>query len=444
MRSRPRPPTAFRPELRAGQRRTSRRHAPAARRHRARHRHARRSRPRAHAVPRVTAARGRRRRSALRARPARGDAGGGRHDRRQRRRRPRALGPRDLARPRHAALHADRAHPPRAGLGRGGRHARGDGRRGRARRGRLVHPRRPRHRPAPRAQRAPARGRAALVASRPTSRAATGSRRAPAAGDRRPPAHAHRHGRTASSAFQEWLVGHRARRRRAARCASRASPARARRRACSRRSRAPTASCSRPPTRSSRSIRSSPSTACAPRSRRAASDVVAITPMIGADAVKGPLAGMLETLGHERLGRRRRRHPGARSRPRSCSTPPMRRARPRCARSALRAACRADADARRRTPPPRSPAPRSRCDRRRGHRAARAARARAGRRPRRAARWPPRSAARAACSDGDVVVRRAEGGLEGRGPQRRARRRAAVRRRRSRSPATRAIRACSS
>ncbi len=28
-------------------------------------------------------------------------------------------------------------------------------------------------------------------------------------------------------------------------------------------------------------------------------DVVAITPMVGARAVKGPLAGMLETLGHE-------------------------------------------------------------------------------------------------------------------------------------------------
>ena len=50
-----------------------------------------------------------------------------RDDRRQRRRRPRALGPLDLARPRHAALHADRPHPSRAGLGRGRRHARGDG-----------------------------------------------------------------------------------------------------------------------------------------------------------------------------------------------------------------------------------------------------------------------------------------------------------------------------
>ena len=60
--------------------------------------------------------------------------------------------------------------------------------------------------------------------------------------------------------------------------------------------------------------------------------VVAITPMIGAQAVKGPLAGMLETLGHE-VGRRRRRALySPRWRAGSCSTRPIEAARPTCAR----------------------------------------------------------------------------------------------------------------
>ena len=74
-------------------------------------------------------------------------------------------------------------------------------------------------------------------------------------------------------------------------------------------------------------------------------DVVAITPMIGAQAVKGPLAGMLETLGHEvsRRGRRRaswRRSLPVRARQR------RRGARGRHARARDARDVRADADAR--------------------------------------------------------------------------------------------------
>ncbi len=224
-------------------------------------------------------------------------------------------------------------------------------------------------------------------------------------------------------------------------CASRACRARARRPACSRPSRAPIASCSRPPTRSSRSIRSWRSTgvreAVAARRER----VVAITPMIGGAAVKGPLAGMLETLGHDvsavgvaqvlaplaaRL-RARQRRPGS--------------ARAEIAALGLRVACVADAHARRRE------------RRRRGARRARPAvsdvsvtalrglpelapgddlggPADRGRCPLR--RRPARRRRR---------VRGAEGGLEGRGPQRAARERPAVGARAWRSPPTRAIRA---
>ena len=67
--------------------------------------------------------------------------------------------------------------------------------------------------------------------------------------------------------------------------------------------------------------------------------VVAITPMIGGAAVKGPLAGMLETLGHE-VGAvgvaQRARAAGRRA---SCSTAPTRRAPPTSRALGLRVTC---------------------------------------------------------------------------------------------------------
>ncbi len=74
---------------------------------------------------------------------------------------------------------------------------------------------------------------------------------------------------------------------------------RAPRRASSRPSPAPTRSSSRRRTRSSPSDRSSPSPASATRCARAGRGRVAVSPIVGGEALRGPAADMLRTLGHE-------------------------------------------------------------------------------------------------------------------------------------------------
>ncbi len=250
-------------------------------------------------------------------------AAGRRHDRRQRRRRPRALGP---ARSRPTSTRClytltGRVHPEQ-GWGVAGDTREAIGVVAELGRRRLVHPRRPRHRPAPRAQRAPARGRAALGGHR-RPRAPLRARVRAAAGDRRSPAHAHRHGRRGSSVP---AVARRPPRERprARACASRARPARARRPACSRRSPSADRIVLAPsnPFVSLDPILAVDGVRAAVEARR--DDVVAITPMIGRRAVKGPLAGDAR----RRSGTSPRRRCVARVlaplAPASCSTPPTR------------------------------------------------------------------------------------------------------------------------
>ena len=386
-------------ELRARERGAPRRHAGAAARHRARHRHAQRPRARTlrlPCMPRVTVLAG----GVGGARFARGllavPAGRRRHDRGQRRRRPRALGPVDLARPRHAALHADGPHPPRAGLGRGGRHARGDGGRGRAGRRRLVHPRRSRHRPAPRAQRAPARGRAALGRDG-GSRAALRARRAPAARQRRS-ACARASSRRAGSwrSRSGWWAARAADPVRAVRFEGvpGARPAPGVLEAIEGAERIVLAPSN--PFVSLDPILAVDGVRAAVEARR--DDVVAITPMVGAAGREG--AARRHARDARARGLRGRRGTRARAARGGVRARQRRRCEPRRRRAGAGPAhrLRPDPDARPRRSPPRSPGRRSSCERPRRHRLARASRSSRPATISPACSPPPRSAAPAACA----------------------------------------------
>ena len=118
---------------------------------------------------------GRRRRRAVPARPPRCRRSRQRFHRRQRRGRPRGARAARLARPRQHPLHAHRARRRGARLGPRRRDL-ARARDGRAARRRVVVPaRRPRHRPAPRAHAAPARGRRRSRRRRSGSRTRSGS-----------------------------------------------------------------------------------------------------------------------------------------------------------------------------------------------------------------------------------------------------------------------------
>ncbi len=296
------------------------------------------------------------------------------------------------------------------------RHPRGADRRGRARRGRLVHPRRPRHRAAPRAQRAPAGGRAALGdhgRSRDAG-SASRSRLLPATDDRLRTLH-----RDGSRRARLPAVARRPPRRRsgALRALRRACP-HDRRRACS------------------TAIREADVLVLAPSNPFVSLDpilavdgvrdalvarrerVVAISPIIAGSAVKGPLAGMLETLGPAPGARRGGAAAGAaRGGVRARRGRSRARARGRGARAARGRGAVADARSRD------EPAPRAgRARRRRRMTLARGRRRRGDRRAARRRRSrarcsPTRSSAQGSpLADGDVlcIAQKAVSKVEGR------------------------------
>ena len=214
---------------------------------------------------------------------------------RERRRRPRDPRPSHLARPRQPPLHARRPDRPGARLGSRGRdveRARVGVRLGRCR---LVPARRPRHRPPPRPHGGTARRRAALGRSPRCSASARGSPRASSrrrttafarTSRRRPGGSRSRSGSSADA------MPTRSTRSRYEGAAAR-EPASG---VPSTRSPTRTRSCSRRATRTSRSDRSSPIDAIRDAIERRTVRCVAVSPLVGGEAVTGPLARMLTRM----------------------------------------------------------------------------------------------------------------------------------------------------
>ena len=244
---------------------------------------------------------------------------GGDHRRRQHRRRRDDARAADLSRPRHRHLHPRRRHRRGARLGPGRRELDGQGGAGRLRRRpRLVRPRRPRprHPPDPHPD---ARRRLPALGGHRRARRPLAARRHRAA-DERPAGRDPRRRRptrrpagTQAIHFQEWWVRHRAALERLGVRPGRASTTPARPRASSRRSPPPTPSCSRRPTRSSRSARSSACPACARRCCATPAGSSASPRSSAARSLRGMADRCLPVLGIEVSAEGVGRHYGARS-----------------------------------------------------------------------------------------------------------------------------------